>query len=230
MAERQRRKAARESVSSTSASLVGDVTRKAAFLWPSRKSHFPSNGGLGNHTALKSRESVDIVPLENLEASSPASVSPSPTTSAIDENQPENPFANPSDPISPFVDSQQDTALMSPTSEPPTPTSRMKKILPGSKELPDRPVLVASSSSFVRHPPPKPLGLPPPRTPPPPAELPLSDRPPKATSPPVIDRQVSEIDEEVKETRWWHDWLCGCGEGTDRGGEHQVLLSILFLP
>ncbi|TEB38192.1 hypothetical protein FA13DRAFT_1725839 [Coprinellus micaceus] len=27
---------------------------------------------------------------------------------------------------------------------------------------------------------------------------------------------------EAKKTRWWHEWLCGCGEGPDRGGHHQA--------
>ena len=61
-----------------------------------------------------------------------------------------------------------------------------------------------------RPPIPKPLNLPPPRTPPPVA-MPLSPSP-----------ADTEQLERTENTRWWHDWLCGCGEGPDRGGDFQV--------
>lgn len=63
------------------------------------------------------------------------------------------------------------------------------------------------------HPPPQPLNLPPPRTPPPTVPL-VSSPPPEGADP----------NKPEPEVRWWHDWLCGCGEGKDRGGDHQVLL------
>ena len=31
-------------------------------------------------------------------------------------------------------------------------------------------------------------------------------------------------EQDLPPVRWWHEWLCGCGEGPDRGGDHQVRL------
>ncbi len=62
--------------------------------------------------------------------------------------------------------------------------------------------------------PPKPLGLPPPPI----------DVPPKANNTPRMDSSRREIEEEEPpKVRWWHEWLCGCGEGPDRGGHNQVI-------
>jgi hypothetical protein len=216
MAERQRRKAARESSSSSSssshvpsASLVGDVTRRASLLWPGRKQHPPSRSGLGTHTALRSRESVDQVPLEDIPGTPTA---PSPTTP--DENHPGNPFANPSSSLSPFDDFQQQTALMTPSSDSSLQTTE-------DEMTPTRPVVKASTSRPP--PPPQPLGLPTPRTPPPPISATHTNRPPRAASPPIMAPTPPEPEGDLSgETRWWHDWLCGCGEGPDRGGDNQV--------
>ncbi|KAF8919969.1 hypothetical protein CPB85DRAFT_1429441 [Mucidula mucida] len=61
--------------------------------------------------------------------------------------------------------------------------------------------------------PPKPLGLPPPPI----------DVPPKANNTPRMDSSRREIEEEEPpKVRWWHEWLCGCGEGPDRGGHNQA--------
>jgi hypothetical protein len=36
-------------------------------------------------------------------------------------------------------------------------------------------------------------------------------------------------DEHIsQDTRWWHEWLCRCGEGPDRGGDNQVLAQRIF--
>jgi len=214
MAERQRRKAARET-NTPSASLVGDVTRRASLLWPNRRQRPPSRSGLGNHTALRSRESVDAVPLDDIPACPSLSAAPSPLP---DENHPGNPFANPSPPLSPFDDSQQQTALMTPSSDPPPEVAENEDII----VTPKRPVLIASASSSSRPPPPQPLGLPKPRTPPPPIDAPYTNRPPQALSLPIVARTSPNSDGDVGETRWWHDWLCGCGEGPDRGGDNQA--------
>jgi hypothetical protein len=76
-------------------------------------------------------------------------------------------------------------------------------------------------TTTTRQPPPAlPLGLPPPKTPPPPLEDVRSRE----------DEEDEEDDErgDGKPTRWWHEWLCGCGEGKDRGGDHQVRFCLLF--
>ncbi|KAJ7430862.1 hypothetical protein B0H11DRAFT_2133646 [Mycena galericulata] len=97
----------------------------------------------------------------------------------------------------PFSDA---AAVMSPSADPPPPTPQLEKEDAIAMTSPQRPALLTASSSIRRPPTPKPLGLPPPRAPPPPL--------PQNTPPP--------------ETRWWHEWLCGFGEGSDRGGDNQA--------
>jgi len=217
MAERQRRKAARESTQAPSRSLVADVTRRASLLWPgkiktgSRPSRSERNV-LGNHTALASVDSVDAVPLDNIEETQTFSANTSPAASPQVIEGCENPFHHPSDSLN---DSrEQQTAVMGEFSQPSIPAARAEKGKSASR--PGRPALMASTSSFTQPPPPpKPLGLPPPRTPPPPN---MSSPPTPMTSPTL----TTERQKEPKETRWWHDWLCGLTEGSDRGGDDQV--------
>lgn len=76
----------------------------------------------------------------------------------------------------------------------------------------------AAEKRRSRPPPPMPLGLPRPKTPPPVA----ISTPPTPTHPPDATRGVQEANEAEKPVRWWHEWLCGCGEGPDRGGDYQV--------
>ena len=165
---------------------------------------------LGKHTMLNSEDSVDAVPLENIAASPSLSVSTSPRPSFDPSEHPDDPFASPAE----LPSSQSDQVVMVGSSEPPMPSNTSI-----TKEISSRPVLQASESSSLsvprRPPTPKPLGLPPPRTPPPPPS-PLLER--SSSSP----AEVAVDDDEPKPTRWWHEWLCGCGEGPDRGGENQV--------
>lgn len=49
----------------------------------------------------------------------------------------------------------------------------------------------------------------------------MRNRPLQPTPVPAINRVAPRAEEEP-EVRWWHEWLCGCGEGPDRGGDHQV--------
>lgn len=208
VAERQRRKTARESPLGVAASpsFVGDVSRRASLLWSGKKSTYSHNhSDSGSHTPLpQSQETADDVPLRSVNASP----TPSPTASESGENNPENPFANPH---SPFADPNEHRALMTASPEP-------SSLAPST----DQPTSITSGllsppSIFSRPPPPGPLGLPPPRTPPP-----VIDTPPPHTSSPVPTRPLINAEENHKETRWWHDWLCGCGEGPDRGGNNQV--------
>ena len=89
------------------------------------------------------------------------------------------------------------------------------------------------------HPPPQPLGLPAPRAPPRPDGAPPIDEEPEPVLSPSVSSSPSPSPEEVARrreeelaelnkppARWWHEWLCGCGEGPDRGGDHQVRVAI----
>ncbi|KAJ3571775.1 hypothetical protein NP233_g3546 [Leucocoprinus birnbaumii] len=225
--ERQRRKAARESNSSgtiaTSPSLFTDVTRRASLLWRSSSRKRPSIGG--KHTALSSTDNLDAVPLEDIAASPTPSPSPSPIpspaiplsvrergSSATEDansdnhhNAAENPFENPTTPtvleaVSPFADSHRIDG-----DELRTPTDKLKTRAMEKRQ--SRPP-----------PPPMPLDLPRPKTPPP---APIST-PPYATDPPDATQRPKDHDDSGKETQWWHEWLCGCGEGPDRGGDYQA--------
>ena len=186
---------------------MSDVTRRASLLWPAsnRKSPYhPSRGGLGNHAVLRSQESLDV-PMNDLNhpPSPSASAPPSPTPSTPDisitaPDSPQDPFANPTQ-GSPFEDTSQPTAAGSQTLLKPPGKSRVF-------------AASASKQARVQVPPPKPLGLPPPRTPPPPLDA-------------VPHEAVAQgVEEDVREVRWWHEWLCGCGEGSDRGGDNQASL------
>ena len=35
-------------------------------------------------------------------------------------------------------------------------------------------------------------------------------------------RRREEEEANRPPVRWWHEWMCGCGEGSDRGGDNQV--------
>ncbi|KAF8210142.1 hypothetical protein K438DRAFT_2011601 [Mycena galopus ATCC 62051] len=206
VAERMKRKAARESAYSDpqAPTLLSSFTRRASLLWTGNNGPAPRNNdpSLGAHTALNSQDESDVVPLDDI-AVTPT---PSPTRSEFS-----NPFTSAQGPgADPFSDAE---AVMSPMNEPPLPTPPMEDGDAIALQ-PQRPaMLTASSSMSVRRPPtPKPLGLPPPRVPPPP--LPHS-------SPPPVPVPNPNDDEEPK-VRWWHDWLCGLGEGPDRGGDHQA--------
>ncbi|KAG6820988.1 hypothetical protein H0H93_008617 [Arthromyces matolae] len=65
--------------------------------------------------------------------------------------------------------------------------------------------------------PPMPLDLPPPRTPPP-IKLPPSPTSPPSTSQPTGNTHDNS---QSNQTLWWHEWLCGCTEGPERGGDYQ---------
>jgi hypothetical protein len=66
------------------------------------------------------------------------------------------------------------------------------------------------------------------RIPPP---FPVTSPPPPISSLNVSRRkgQGNDSDDDGKPSRWWHEWLCGCGEGSDRGGDNQVSDMTSFL-
>ncbi|KAG2345614.1 hypothetical protein BDR05DRAFT_981947 [Suillus weaverae] len=199
--ERERRRAARESAQVNRGgggpSLLGEVTRRASVLLSKRPSVRSSAGGLGNHRALQSRDSIDVVPLDDIDQSPPTTANP-----FIHPSETEPGFVSPA--LSPFVDSEERSGIMTETfdSDSNTHTSQPATLSP-------TPTLV---------PPPQPLGLPPPLTPPPKRTRPHM-APMKPTPPPMLHQEPIEPEQEV---RWWHDWLCGCSEGPDRGGDNQA--------
>ncbi|KAG7446392.1 uncharacterized protein BT62DRAFT_931836 [Guyanagaster necrorhizus] len=184
VAERQRRKAARQATTHEApsnqppSSLVDGVSRRASSLWTATKSS--SKYLRHHHSVLKSRDSIDSVPLEAL--------SPIPDSFPSNSRAPssENPFETPAEAVSPFTDSYQ------------------------MQELSDVDQQTVNSSD-IRHPPPSPLDLPPPRI------SPLVNKPPPATRSPQTnmipsERQGNAQKDVPSDGRWWHEWLCGCGE------------------
>ncbi|KAF8813570.1 hypothetical protein BYT27DRAFT_7130340 [Phlegmacium glaucopus] len=198
IAERQRRKAARESSQKSALpSYVSGTSRRPSLLWQVRKSKVPSTSGLGAHAALQSQDNTDTLPLRDI------NISPTPSTSRSDSEDGYivDPFVNPPDSLSPFSDAHQ---LGQPGAIP----------VPYKNEMPT-PVSITDPPKAGHPPPPKPLSLPPPRTPPPIASL-----SPISQSNPIFG--ASNEQHMLQDTRWWHDWLCGCGEGPDRGGDNQA--------
>ncbi|KAI0930511.1 hypothetical protein AcV5_007200 [Taiwanofungus camphoratus] len=205
IAERERRKAARESAASGSGggpSLVTDITRRASLLWPSSRANQVTLGGVGAHHALRTTE--DAVPLDDIEGNPPLSPTPSPEPGT-------NPFTTPNASTTSLNDPSQ-SAIMTASSS----VNPFDSDVPSSNGA----ALEVSISSSKPPPPPQPLNLPRPRSPPPRTETPHADRPPEPVPPPTI--APPRLEEDPKPTRWWTEWLCGCSEGSDRGGDHQA--------
>ncbi|KAF5317069.1 hypothetical protein D9611_003793 [Ephemerocybe angulata] len=243
-AELQRRKAARQSTSISStggaapSSLVENVSRRASLLWNKKrgsgthKGHSSSksrtSSALGQHAKLPSTD--DLHDLQQI-TDTPVADSPthSPVRSDTDadslntvtdvymgsrrQREQQEPM---DDPFNPPEDFQHEHIAMSPFSDPQpmTPGADQTTALVGSSSRQDEGNTNAGSTTR-QPPPPMPLGLPRPKTPPPPIDSPEA----------VRQRAGAEDDdaqEETTKTKWWHEWLCGCGEGPDRGGDHQA--------
>ncbi|KDQ53541.1 hypothetical protein JAAARDRAFT_39228 [Jaapia argillacea MUCL 33604] len=230
IAERERRRAARESGNGSQSSVIGDVVRRTSLLWNKRSSRAPKDG-VGTHAVLRSRPSEDVVPLDDIHGSPAMSAANSPTPSirspTPDPDENTNPFANPSrskakpdaSTLSPFDDSHQETAVMqeSPISPPALLSKDSNLLSPRLQPRDGRPILQAKQS-HLKPPPPKPapLDLPRPRSPPPRTGTPVANQAPEPIPPPDAKRP-RQVDDD-KPTRWWTDWLCGCTEG----GEDQA--------
>jgi len=143
---------------------------------------------------------MDTVPLQ-LAATNPTPSLVRTVSDGGQEARLDDPFANPVELLSPFADSYQiaTTAI---------PDAQLQ-----DDELTRNP--------SMHHPPrPKPLDLPQPKTPP----------PMDPTSSPSLDiHEERHEGVEPRNVRWWHDWLCGCGEGPDRGGDYQVSFCAVLL-
>ncbi len=220
----------------SSPSILSDVTKRASHLWRtgSRK-HKPSISG-GKHTVLSSTDNLDSVPLEDINASPPYTPSPSPTPSSSTSlrrnsgdqeaapdpakkinrsSSSENPFENPVTPtaleaVSPFADTHKINTGGDPQTPIQGPNSRVSQ----------------KRYSRLQPPPPLPLDLPRPKTPP---VVTLPTQPQPRSAPDATRSGGDEDGSDGKPVRWWHEWLCGCGEGPDRGGDTQVhTLSVYF--
>lgn len=207
---------------------VRTVTRTASTIWAGLRIQRPmsrAGGGGGHHRALPDNENEDGLPLEDLDHTPPPSGANTPTTkqsfntSSLHSMMTDNPFENPS-----HVRNASTTSLNTPDHS---------TILTESSEPP--PILLNSSAveqKWKGPPPPQPLGLPKPRTPPPRSDQVYIDEPPDRTAAPsTIARGTGqELNESEKDVKWWTEWLCGCSEGTDRGGYNQVRSPLFILP
>ncbi|KAI0256137.1 hypothetical protein BJV78DRAFT_1278684 [Lactifluus subvellereus] len=231
VAERQRWKTARESfVASTSSSVIADVARRATSFWSRRASHPPADSG-GRHIALQTSE--DNVHLDEMATSPSPSAPPSPSPTPAPDHPRTGLYSHPRDPFSDrpgsssslFVNAQpMDADIGAPATaeERQAPASAMS--LPPSRHMnASTPKHAATRRGKVVGAP-APLDLPEPRSPPPRTATPHATRPPEPF--PRPDSRVSNTtvcnDEDEKPVRWWTEWLCGCSEGQDRGGEAQA--------
>ncbi|OSC99400.1 hypothetical protein PYCCODRAFT_842038 [Trametes coccinea BRFM310] len=245
IAERQRRKAARESASSVAPSLLTEL-RSSLFRRDSHRKVPPS--GPGTHHALRTDDADgedalpggEGVPLEEMRTPTGAAFDAPPTPEPH-----ENPFDTPmASRTSLNIPAQ--SAIMTESDSIPADFAQAAAAA-GDSMAPKRPTLEASSS-FANPaaaaaaaaakkqppPPPQPLDLPAPRSPPPRTGTPHADKPPEPIPPPRAEPPEPEPEPEGAQereqvddgppVRWWHEWLCGCGEGPDRGGDHQVRL------
>ncbi|KAH9961386.1 hypothetical protein BC827DRAFT_1267742 [Russula dissimulans] len=218
IAERQRWKAARESATSRTSSVLADVARRASSLWSRRTSHPPADSG-GKHHALQTSE--DSAHLDEIEASaSPATRSFMSAAATLDQprtgpySRTTNPFSDPSGSTSSlFVNGE-------PTTSDAGSTTFIELNDPESKGSSSS--LPAKESNVVSAP--APLDLPEPLLPPPRTATPHANRPPEPF--PRPDSRTSRAslygNEDEKPVPWWTEWLCGCSEGSDRGGEVQA--------
>jgi len=233
VAERQRRKSARDTGASTTSSLI-DVARRASALWSRRSSHHSVDGG-GKHRVLQTSEDHvrldDIVasPLHSAPPSPSPSPGPSPNQHLVTGPSPyaRDPFSDPppsSSTSSLFVNALSTTEIDAESAavelQAPAPTSAAAPLL-------SSPLTVSHSgkrfsAKVVSAP--APLDLPKPRSPPPRTATPHAKRPPEPFPRPDsrMSHAADEEEQDAKPVRWWTEWLCGCSEGPDRGGEVQA--------
>ncbi|RPD78517.1 hypothetical protein L226DRAFT_295441 [Lentinus tigrinus ALCF2SS1-7] len=260
IAERQRRKIARESASAAPTSTTGGLGNAPSLLADlfRRDSRKVPLGGVGTHQQLSTTDKdTESVPLEELDTPSADRLSFSPSPGPPTP-EPENPFETPNPsrtslnvPAQSAVMTESDTVPEEVTGSGPS-SAKAKNL-----DVQHPPTLQASSSltpapgaskgkgqghgkkrrSQRPPPPPQPLDLPPPRDPPPRMDEPNATKPPEPVAPPSVESSRNASLEEEREAaaatespkqvdlppvRWWHEWLCGCGEGPDRGGDNQA--------
>lgn len=272
--ERQRRKAAREllsseSVASTNQSNVArsDTTRRGSLFWTGARSRKPAPGSHPLSTAdvgdlspsaedfglPPESEELAVVrvrpPDDDLTKSRESFITRHKPSSSLDSHvsdssaatiTPSDPKSQPTDPIStvstssdpnsdPFVDpvtrSQIRKGKQTPRTMSRTRTSSGDPFTDenaSGEDTPHIPTHPPTAGSLglkrpLRYPTPKPLGLPltARRTP----AGGSTDDPNKRQR---VDGDDDDDDGPAEVGRWWTDWLCGCREGPNRGGDHQV--------
>ena len=195
-------------------SVLTDVARRATWFWSRRSSHPPADGG-GRHRVLETSE--DSPHLDDM-VSSPLSAPQSRShTPAIDQRR-TGPYAHgTTDPFSDpppgstsslFINAQPITLDIGTFTEQEESESATASSQHSTKKKKSRTIKA-----------PAPLDLPKPRSPPPPMASPHATRPPEPFPRPELSMAVDEDETPVP---WWTEWLCGCSEGPDRGGESQV--------
>lgn len=215
------------------------MTKRASFLWPARNMHTAVPNGTAIHTALR-QTSDDALPLNDLGAPSPgASKPPSPTSMSLSMRPPgdavaphgssdtatENPFEPPNSatPLRAFPSDSANSAnddVRPDETEPLTPaTAKASAVSPfADPSTPQQQWNGVPDSQYPKHPPPRPLDIPPPKTPPPRVKTPHSSTPQtaKPRTPMNWNQPASSSQSRAEpEHRWWTDWLCGCREGGD---------------
>ncbi|KZV69527.1 hypothetical protein PENSPDRAFT_753278 [Peniophora sp. CONT] len=193
-AERAKRRAARDKDKGDTTSIVGSVLRRVSLL-RSPSQQRPSTHGPAAHRALGA---ADAVPLDDIDgAATPRSSSP----------------------FSPPVLSPPPTAgLDNPFTDAAALASSSSLMLGQENEGNGG----ADDKGKGRPPVPAPLNLPPPRTPPPVDQAPGPRSPPSSSRASSSERAAVEANANAPPVRWWHEVLCGCGEGPDRGGDEQA--------
>jgi hypothetical protein len=194
-----------------------DVARRATWFWSRRSSRSPADGG-GKHRVLEtSEDSPHLDDMVSSPLSAPQSRSNTPTP-----GQPRTgPYAHATDPFSDpppgstsslFVNAQPITLDIATFTEHEESESATASSQHPTKKKKSRTINA-----------PAPLDLPKPRSPPPRTASPLASRPPEPFPRPESSMSVHEAEhEDEKPVQWWTEWLCGCSEGPDRGGESQV--------
>jgi hypothetical protein len=205
--------------------VLADVARRATSLWSHRASRPPADGA-GRHRVLQTSE--DSGHLEGLAPSPSHSAAPSRSPSPSPGHPHTGPYARSKDP---FSDPPGSTSSLFVNAQPITsdlgaPASFVELDAPASATGSS-----SSESTKVSKPAnaPAPLDLPKPLSPPPRGATPHANRPPEPFPRPDSRMSLAYDDEEKKPVRWWTDWLCGCNEGPDRGGEVQVRPLTVFL-
>jgi hypothetical protein len=199
-----------------SSSIFADVTHHATSFW-SRRSSRPPTDGVGKHRALQTSE--DSPHLDGLVSSTLSAPSSRSNTPAPDQPR-TGPYAQTTDP---FSDPSGSATSLFVNAQP------MTLDIGASAIEPEDPESATASSSTLPHPArksrsmsaPAPLDLPMPLSPPPRTATPHASRPPEPFPRPE-SRMTADDDEEETPVPWWTEWLCGCSEGPDRGGEVQV--------
>jgi hypothetical protein len=192
VAERHRRKAVREFAAKSPSSSMMGDITR--LFWPKRM----QGKDFRTHVALQSQENIGSDSLTSFDTTPNPSPASSPPRRLSEESDPDNPFSNPPGSLRTVSGSQDQLKLPGRSSTPGASPlgfpSLPKSSHPGTSRSLRLPSALMSFSNTNTH--------------------------PTTSATPTL--HLTPIDDDQREGRWWHDWLCGCGGGTDRGGDCQV--------